>query len=467
MAIHCLSQSCLLQYIARFYTNHLTVYVEKSNITFVMETLRNRDVRTVYLITYSQADIDRFNNQSFATLIVDAFTDEEANVRVMQWVCCRERHQDGGYHFHMAIKLNKLKRWLTIRRILSTQHNIEVNFSGIHNDYYSAWSYVTKEHDFMESVGHPDLTSASIPRTTNALASRRRGTIGNASGPAEKKSRLDNLTVNEAILKNNIKSTTELLALADMQKKNGKKDLASFILNKGLKKVGELIETTWTMENASGKLLRDNFTRMEILETFLEKPCVEKCGGLWLTAAIKTLQDNDIGRKEFSAVVIRLLREGRKKYTNILIIGPTNCGKTFMLLPLTVIYKCFENPASTSFAWVGVENEEIILLNDLRWSPNLITWNNFLLLLEGQPLHFPAPKSHYCKDIFFDKDTPIFATSSKRISLVKGGMLLEKETEMMSVRWHVFEFTHQIPPQHQRDIPPCGTCFAKLLLLDE
>lgn len=35
-----------------------------------MAELRNRDGSTVYLITYSQADIDRFDKQSFGTLIV-------------------------------------------------------------------------------------------------------------------------------------------------------------------------------------------------------------------------------------------------------------------------------------------------------------------------------------------------------------------------------------------------------------
>ena len=38
-----------------------------------MVELRNRHVRTVYLITYSWADIDRFDKQSFATLIVAVF----------------------------------------------------------------------------------------------------------------------------------------------------------------------------------------------------------------------------------------------------------------------------------------------------------------------------------------------------------------------------------------------------------
>lgn len=141
-----------------------------------------------------------------------------------------------------------------------------------------------------------------------------------------------------------------------------------------------------------------------------------------------------------------------------------NCGKTFLLNPLKVIYSSFSNPASTSFAWVGAEKAEIIFLNDFRWSPSIIQWHDFLLLLEGQLVHSPATKLHYAKDIVFNRDTPIFATGKNPIVFVKNGMLDEKETEMMSVRCKVFRFHSQIPEEKQKDIPPCGKCFATLVL---
>ena len=36
---------------------------------------------------------------------------------------------------------------------------------------------------------------------------------------------------------------------------------------------------------------------------------------------------------------------------------------------------------------------------------------DLLLVLEGDPVHLPAPKSHFCKDIVFDRGTPTFGTS--------------------------------------------------------
>ncbi|CAH3186635.1 unnamed protein product [Porites lobata] len=95
---------------------------------------------------------------------------------------------------------------------------------------------------------------------------------------------------------------------------------------------------------------------------------------------------------------IELLQEqttgecGRGKYRNIFIYGDTNCGKSFILAPLKVIYKTFCNPATGSFAWLGAEDAEVIFLNDFRWHPKIIAWADFLQALEGDTVHLPTPK---------------------------------------------------------------------------
>jgi hypothetical protein len=152
------------------------------------------------------------------------------------------------------------------------------------------------------------------------------------------------------------------------------------------------------------------------------------------------------------------------KYRNIYIHGPANCGKTFLISPLKSIYECFVNPASGSFAWVGIEEAEVVLLNDLRWKPSLIPWCEFLQVLEGDTVHFPAPKNFVRKDIVLEKDTPFFATSDAPLALVMGGSVDRVNTEMMDVRWRMFKLHRQIPRDEQKHIKPCGSCFAKLIL---
>ena len=115
---------------------------------------------------------------------------------------------------------------------------------------------------------------------------------------------------------------------------------------------------------------------------------------------------------------------------------------------------------------MGAEGAEGLFLNYFRWSPAIIQWHDFPLLLEGQLVHLPAPKSHYAKDIVYDKDTPIFATGKHPIMYVKSRAIDERENEMMSVRWKVFHFNSHISQEKQKEIPPCCKCLARLILGD-
>jgi len=210
---------------------------------------------------------------------------------------------------------------------------------------------------------------------------------------------------------------------------------------------------------------RRNKSRMDIIVDASKTECEEKCAGEWFKAAKEVLLSNDINSFVFSAAVRDLLTKGRGKYRNIMLVGPANCGKTFLLNPLNVIFKAFTNPATTSYAWVGSEDCEIMFLNDFRWSQKILSWKEMLLLLEGQTVHFPAPKSHFSKDICLEKDTPIFATSEEPIKYFgKYNVEDERETEMMNVRWRIFTFTKQIPVEKQTEIPCCAKCFSKLVL---
>ena len=203
-------------------------------------------------------------------------------------------------------------------------------------------------------------------------------------------------------------------------------------------------------------------SRIDILKEQLSVGCT--CEGQWLECALQILDKNCIDRSVFANAIVKLLVMGRGKGRNIYITGPANCGKTFILDPLRVVYDSFLSPATCSYAWLGVENKEVIFLNDFRWSPVILPWADMLLLLEGHVVHFAAPKTNYSKDIEFTRDTPVFATAKAPISFIKGSVMDDRETEMMSVRWRIFTFRHQFSLEEQKTVSPCGFCFAKMLL---
>lgn len=193
------------------------------------------------------------------------------------------------------------------------------------------------------------------------------------------------------------------------------------------------------LQSAPADLIRFQKTWLEILQGMLTQDCIQECNNTWCKTAIQTLERNNICINSFCSSIRTLFDKGRGKFWNILITGPTNCGKTFILKPITKVFNTFDNPA-TSFAWVGAEQAEAIFLNYFSWSSQLIPWHDLLLLLEGENVHLPAPKTHSVQDRLLSADTPIFATSSDEIKLIKNGIIVEWETEMMAVWWKVFKF---------------------------
>ena len=248
--------------------------------------------------------------------------------------------------------------------------------------------------------------------------------------------------------------------LAHAQRSEGKTDLLNYVLKLSDKRRSEIIRTAWRVENASEETERLHMSNLQILRKAKNSPCI--CFGEYYIHCTETLRNNNVDSDEFKAAVLNALKFGRKKGNNIMIIGPANCGKTFILKPLTDIFKCFVSPASETFAWVGAEKSEVVFLNDLRWNEKLIPWSDFLNLLEGLPIHLQAPKTHYSEDLLWERKTPIFATSSTRLRKYDGGLLNDVETGMMETRWKYFEFTK--PVDNPKEIKSCPCCFAHIVL---
>ena len=74
------------------------------------------DQRSVYLITYSRADLMIVSTrEEFADIWVKAFGEDV----VKQWACCCEKNKESDeVHFHLALKLKKVKRWKMATRIV-------------------------------------------------------------------------------------------------------------------------------------------------------------------------------------------------------------------------------------------------------------------------------------------------------------------------------------------------------------
>ena len=132
-------------------------------------------------------------------------------------------------------------------------------------------------------------------------------------------------------------------------------------------------------------------------------------------------------------------------------------GKHLFSHPLSLYTRPF---ATRQRARVGAENAEIIILNDFRWKPSIIAWGDMLQLLEGDITHLPALKNFAKRDIELKKDTQVFATADAPIVLVKGGVVVVANTEVLK---KISTFLAAIPPGEQLHLVPCEHCFAQLV----
>ena len=89
----------------------------------------------------------------------------------------------------------------------------------------------------------------------------------------------------------------------------------------------------WKMENAMKDEDRESKNRLQLLQDAQKDECVADYNGLWKLLAHQTFERNNLCVKEFSLALMNLLVKGRGKGGSILIVGPVNCAKTFLIKP--------------------------------------------------------------------------------------------------------------------------------------
>ena len=139
-----------------------------------MEELNSNNVLRTYLITYSKIDHKIFPTRySFGAAVVQAFGAKNVDY----YAVSKEAHETGGYHYHVAIKLNHGMRWHSARDYLKDNFDVNVYFATTGMMYAGAFRYATKV-DTLYFKGHvqkahpKDLSMVSKTYEQAALANR-------------------------------------------------------------------------------------------------------------------------------------------------------------------------------------------------------------------------------------------------------------------------------------------------------
>ena len=454
---------------------------------YLAEDLSPRALRRNHLVTLTQADPLQFPDEtSFAAAMTEAFL--QCQREVPQWACCQELHDDGGIHYHYVASIGgkACKRYEpVVEKFKELNRGAVVKFTkGCSGGYARGYNYITKEGmgSVVHSPGHPNLEQIYArgkrsqkcrdKLTEEAEAKKKRRTASPApSGSkqatskqaASKPPRLTMPEVGDFVLRNNISNYASLEGIAYERRVNGDYDLFNFLCRTRKTTTEELIVKMVSMRDIPKRQEEDSLTKMDKLHRAGQGDCVDSCDGKWRRYATEILAINNIDLNEFTASFKQALTVGRGKAINPMLTGITDCGKSFLVEPLEEIYRCFTSPAEGKFTWVELERKEVVILNDLRWSQELIAWDAFLRFLEGGTVQFTRPANLFNSPLLIDRsnDMAIFATGINEISYPGN----KGETDMMKLRWKVFTFDTQVPRDKvDRKCQPCPRCFHDFVM---
>ena len=141
------------------------------------------------------------------------------------------------------------------------------------------------------------------------------------------------------------------------------------------KKRDELTTIVWGMEAED---LEPTGCRVETLvASATSLPCI--CDGKWRPAADRLMDIQGLDSRAVRCAVVRGLRWGRNKWTNVLIVGEPDAGKSFILKPLGKIFKTFiRRGQNETFALQGITGNEICLVQDVRYETFGLPWDDWL-----------------------------------------------------------------------------------------
>ncbi|KAF4688239.1 hypothetical protein FOZ60_002992, partial [Perkinsus olseni] len=125
------------------------------------------------------------------------------------------------------------------------------------------------------------------------------------------------------------------------------------------------------------------------------------------------------------------------------------CGKSYLIKHISVLFKAVGlSSGSYPLAILDECKPEIFVLDDFRVYQQQAGFaiSDCLCFLEGKtPFVVPLPKTSNRADVLYYDDAP-------------------EENRMLNERFAWITLNNPIPIDRRVDLPPCGSCFAKLIL---
>lgn len=279
--------------------------------------------------------------------------------------------------------------------------------------------------------------------------------------------RLSCLQAYDLCISHNLRTSTEAWAKARSMDAEGDRGLLAFLLEQ--RDVDGFLSKVVKATDSAEILRRQSIGRIGLLRESAEKPCSCEEPDLWIRLARETLTRNQLSGR-FQRLIYMALLKGRGKPRCIFLMGPTTCAKSWLIKPLSEIFRVYRVPDDGSHRLESILDCELLYLNDFEWSPDWLPWAYLKNLFEGEVVNIAVPKPRG-RNVDFTSDAPIIGTLSAPIQLfMKQGwnMVLNRhETDQMQSRVTYVHFHHSLlqgAVSSAIECKVCVRCAARLYL---
>ena len=350
---------------------------------------------SVFMVTYFPTLSD-FSRDTFGDGILDFMN--QTKRRVLSYILAAELTTEGKRHYHMALKLgSKINVTTLIKELTQRKIRCDVSTNRQHFDDYVKYLYVpsaTKTLDVMDA--DPRINNYKVCKTWDNERNRpKRITVRGFFG---------------LVAKYNIQSEDDVLRVMQDQAQSKQFGLSEFYMKHRMEIDGYITIGRRIMQLPMAE--RDTRDRIAVMRDASLLDC--SCDNEYVPGLQWILRANGISESVFTESILKALKTGSKKYTNIQICGPSNCGKTTLIVSLLEIFglSAFIKPsAATTMPLLNILDKKIAIFNDYRWSKqSKIDWSDLLNLVEGRELLIGMPKNLGVKDIHYKCELPFVVT---------------------------------------------------------
>jgi hypothetical protein len=376
---------------------------------------------------------------------------------------------DRDEHKHCATFSNQQHYWNKVAKHSLKKYNVPLN-AVAHDSYVTMYAYLrvpSKKKPLGELDTEPYM-SQYHPRAQDLhdllMSSHKYSTLNDArrSHGEQKRKRL---SLFDEIQSHDLRTVTQFQAYACEQAKKGNNSLAEFCTRQG-HKIEDLLRNTWNIVEAPTLLMKGKESLIDKMQkAAAELPCV--CSGRWAPGAAAVLSLNAIDVKFFCSMVLRALRVGAKRGSNVACVGEGGCGKSTLLEALENIFDCAAKPeAGSTFPLASAADHDLCLWQDYEHDENTVRFSDLLSFFLGESvgIHIPGALNKKFKNV-----APCFYSGRCHMELLPShkhsSKACEKYNGMMDERFTIFRFNIPLPrEQRLLDWPSCGCCAAKFYL---